>query len=170
MPLFNPYLLQFSYPKNPKMLNSILKTLLKVQPRYSHSSCESATPCRGTSASASASYKQDPPPLLVDFTAKTNCSHFILTGFMIGVISSLKTRISYCPLFMNIVYCLSIVNTPTEGIVECTKVVSWWTLVVVFIMPTVHFSLYFHIIPLGSIVLFHFVSCLYFHFVCFYSV
>ena len=35
-------------------------------------------------------------------------------------------------------------------------------------MPIVHFSLYCHIIPLGSTVLFHFVSCLYFHFVCFY--
>lgn len=108
MPVFNPYLIEFSYPKNLKMLNSIRKTLLKVQPHYSHSSCESATTSRGTSASAS--YKQHPPPLLVDFTAKTNCSHFILTGFMIGVTSSLKTRISYCLLFMNIAYYLSIVN------------------------------------------------------------
>lgn len=53
---------------------------------------------------------RNPPPLLWEFIAKANCSHFILTGFIIGMISSLKKRISYCLLFMNIAYYLSIVN------------------------------------------------------------
>ena len=40
---------ELSYPKNPKMCDPILVTLLKMQPHSSHSSRENGTPSRGTS-------------------------------------------------------------------------------------------------------------------------
>ena len=50
----------FSYPKNPKMCDPILVTLLKMQPHSSQSRRENATPSSGTSPLAS--YKGVPPP------------------------------------------------------------------------------------------------------------
>ena len=47
-------------PKNPKMCDPILVTLLKMQPRYSQSSRESVTPSSRTSPLAS--YKEVPSP------------------------------------------------------------------------------------------------------------
>ena len=47
---------ELSYPKNPKMCDPILVTLLKMRPHSSHSSRENATPSRGTSPLAS--YKE----------------------------------------------------------------------------------------------------------------
>ena len=47
-------------PKNAKMSDPIQVTLLKMQPRYSQSSCENATPSSGTSPLAS--YNYPPPP------------------------------------------------------------------------------------------------------------
>ena len=58
--ILNPYLIEFSYPKNPKMCDPILVTLLKMQPYSSQSSRENATPSSGTSPLAS--YKEVPPP------------------------------------------------------------------------------------------------------------
>ena len=51
---------QLSYPKNPKMCDPILVTLLKMQRHYSQSSRENETPSSGTSPLAS--YKEVPPP------------------------------------------------------------------------------------------------------------
>ena len=50
---------QLSYPKNPKMCDPILVTLLKMQPHYSQSSRENATPSSGTSPLAL--YTEVPP-------------------------------------------------------------------------------------------------------------
>ena len=47
-------------PKNPKMCDPILVTLLKMRPHYSQSSRENATPSSGTSPLAS--YKEEPHP------------------------------------------------------------------------------------------------------------
>ena len=47
-------------PKNPKMCDPILVTLLKMRPHYSQSSRENATPSSGTFPLAS--YKEVPPP------------------------------------------------------------------------------------------------------------
>ena len=47
-------------PKNPKMCDPILVTLLKMRPHYSQSSRENATPSSGTSPLAS--YKKVAPP------------------------------------------------------------------------------------------------------------
>ena len=47
-------------PKNPKMCDPIVVTLLKMQPRYSQSSRESVTPSSRTSPLAS--YKEVPSP------------------------------------------------------------------------------------------------------------
>ena len=47
-------------PKNPKMCDPILVTLLKMRPHYSQSSRENATPSGGTSPLAS--YKEVTPP------------------------------------------------------------------------------------------------------------
>ena len=49
-------------PKNPKMCDPILVTLLKMRPHYSQSSRENATPSSGTSPVAS--YKEVPSSLL----------------------------------------------------------------------------------------------------------
>ena len=46
-------------PKNPKMYDPMLVTLLKMQPHYSQSSCENATPSSSTSPLAS--YRKYPP-------------------------------------------------------------------------------------------------------------
>ena len=52
--------IKFFYPKNPKMYDpEILVTLLKMQPHYSQSSRENATPSSGTFLVAS--YKEVPP-------------------------------------------------------------------------------------------------------------
>ena len=47
-------------PKNPKMCDPILVTLLKIRPHYGQSSRENATPSSGTSPLAP--YKEAPPP------------------------------------------------------------------------------------------------------------
>ena len=52
----------FSYPKNPKMCNLILETLLKMRPHYSQSSRENPTPSSGTSPLASIKEAPPPPP------------------------------------------------------------------------------------------------------------
>ena len=54
---------ELSYPKNPKMCDPILLTLLKTRPHYSKSSLENATPSSGTSPSAS--YKEVTPGSVV---------------------------------------------------------------------------------------------------------
>ena len=51
---------KLSYPKNQKICELILVTLLKMQPHYSQSSRENVTPSSGTSPLAS--YKKYPPP------------------------------------------------------------------------------------------------------------
>ena len=52
-PLFfntqTPYFPEYSYPRIPKICDPILVTLLKMQPHYSQSSHENATPSSGTS-------------------------------------------------------------------------------------------------------------------------
>ena len=50
---------ELSYPKNQKMCDPILVTLLKMRPHYSQSSRENATPSSGTSSLAS--YQEVPP-------------------------------------------------------------------------------------------------------------
>ena len=55
LPILNPYL-----PKNPKICNPILVTLLKMRPLYSHSTRENVTPSGGISPLASC--KGVPPP------------------------------------------------------------------------------------------------------------
>ena len=50
----------FLIPQIPKMCDPILVTVLKMQPHYSQSSRENATPSSGTSPVAS--YKEVPPP------------------------------------------------------------------------------------------------------------
>ena len=51
-------------PKNPKMCDPILVTLLKMRPHYSQSSRENATPSSGTSPLASDKEVTSPPPPL----------------------------------------------------------------------------------------------------------
>ena len=51
---------ELSYPKNQKMCDPILVTLLKMRPHYSQSSRDNGTPSSGTSPLAS--YKEVPPP------------------------------------------------------------------------------------------------------------
>ena len=41
-------ILSLTYPQNPKICDPILVTLLKMQPHYSQSSCENATPSSST--------------------------------------------------------------------------------------------------------------------------
>ena len=50
---------ELSYPKNQKMWDPILVTLLKMPPHYSQSSHENATPSSGTAPLAS--YEEVPP-------------------------------------------------------------------------------------------------------------
>ena len=54
-------------PKNPKMCNPKLVTLLKMRPHYSQSSRENATPSNGTSPLASHEEVPPPPPATFDF-------------------------------------------------------------------------------------------------------
>ena len=56
---------ELSYPKNQKMCDPILVTLLKMRPHYSQSSCENATSSGGTSQLAS--YKEVPKALYFNF-------------------------------------------------------------------------------------------------------
>ena len=51
-----------TYPKNLKICDPILVTLLKTRPHYCHSSRENATPSRGTSPIASCKRVPPPPP------------------------------------------------------------------------------------------------------------
>ena len=51
---------ELSDPKNPKLCDPILVTLLKMQPHCSQSSLENVNPSSG--ASPLASYKEVPPP------------------------------------------------------------------------------------------------------------
>ena len=59
-PLANRKYEELSYPKNPKMCDPILVTLLEVRPYYSQSSRENVTPSSDTSLLAS--YKAVPSP------------------------------------------------------------------------------------------------------------
>ena len=56
---------QLSYPKNAKMCDPILVTLLKMQPHYSQSGRENATSSTGTSPLAS--YKEVRPKTIISF-------------------------------------------------------------------------------------------------------
>ena len=67
-------------PKNLKMCDSILASLLKMQPHYSQSSRENATPSRGTSPLASC--KEEPPRVL--FVPKRQKPVAWVAGFSIG--------------------------------------------------------------------------------------
>ena len=89
--ILNPYLIEFSYPKNPKMCDPILVTLLKMQPHSSQSSRENATPSSGTSPLAS--YKEVPPPRENDpSNVKTGLKHIIC----FGLIYMQKMRCNLC--------------------------------------------------------------------------
>ena len=65
---------ELSYPQNPKMCDPIQVTMLKIQPRYSQTSCENATPSSDTSPLASNKEVQPPPPpgQNLDLTKKRN--------------------------------------------------------------------------------------------------
>ena len=52
---------ELSYPKNQKMCDPILVTLLKIRPHYSQSSRENATPSSGTSPLAAIRKYPSPP-------------------------------------------------------------------------------------------------------------
>ena len=58
-------------PKNPKMCDPILVTLLKMRPHYSQSSRENATPSSGTSPLASYKEVRTPPPELQQWNRTT---------------------------------------------------------------------------------------------------
>ena len=58
-PFVNGKYEELFHPKNPKMCDPILVTLLKMRPHYSQSSRENATPSSGTSPLAS--HKEVPP-------------------------------------------------------------------------------------------------------------
>jgi len=58
-------------PKNPKMCDPIVVTLLKMRPHYSQSSRKNATPSSSTSPLAS--YKAVPPPLPPPPGKKQSC-------------------------------------------------------------------------------------------------
>ena len=57
---------ELSYPKNPKMCDPILVTLLKMRPHYSQYSRENATPSSGTSPLASYKEVSTYPGVLVN--------------------------------------------------------------------------------------------------------
>ena len=61
-----------SYPKNQKMCDPILVTVLKMRPHYSQSSCENATPSSGTFPLAS--YKEVPLPPALRCHCNAHCS------------------------------------------------------------------------------------------------
>ena len=56
---------ELSYPKNQKMCDPILVTLLKMRPHYSQSTRENATPSSGTSPLASYKEIKITPGILV---------------------------------------------------------------------------------------------------------
>ena len=56
---------ELSYPKNQKMCDPVLVTLLKMRPHYSQSSRENATPSSGTSPLAS--YKEVTLPGFLEY-------------------------------------------------------------------------------------------------------
>ena len=66
---------ELSYTKNQKMCDPILVTLLKVRPRYSHSSHENATPSSATSLSASYEKVLPPPPPRIGCLPFTQYNH-----------------------------------------------------------------------------------------------
>ena len=65
---------ELSYPQNPKMCDPIQVTLLKIQPRYSQTSCENATPSSDTSPLASNKEVHPPPGTEHRFNEKTKSS------------------------------------------------------------------------------------------------
>ena len=67
---------ELSYPKNPKMCDPILVTLLKMRAHYSQSSRENATPSSGTSPLAS--YKEVSPPGLSPFISKPTTYSYVM--------------------------------------------------------------------------------------------
>ena len=72
--ILNSYLIEFSYPKNPKMCDPIPVTLLKMQPILVNRVVKNATPSSGTSPFAS--YKEVPPPPPGQCTfKKSGCLH-----------------------------------------------------------------------------------------------
>ena len=79
-------------PKNQKMFDSILVTLLKMRPHYSQSSLENATPSSGTFPLAS--YKAVPPPppgQIVDFSGeKVAYQTIVLCGHITSELSVLN--------------------------------------------------------------------------------
>ena len=93
--ILNPYLIEFSYPKNPKMCDPILVTPLKIQPHSSQSSRENATPSSGTSPLAS--YKEvtppPPPPPGMRCNAKVD-----VHGLLVVLRGCQSTR--KCPVFL----------------------------------------------------------------------
>ena len=60
---------ELSYPKNPKMCDPFLVTLLKMRPHYSQSRRENPTPSSGTSPLVSCK-EVSPPPGLSPFISK----------------------------------------------------------------------------------------------------
>ena len=67
---------ELSYPQSQKMCDPILVTLLKMQPHYSQSSRENATPSSGTSPLAS--YKEVPPPPRDFYHIKRKTAVFVI--------------------------------------------------------------------------------------------
>ena len=100
---------QLSYPKNPKMCDPILVTLLKMQPHYSQSSRENATPSSFTSLLAS--YKELSAPqnyylfwidhLVVksSFKGRTEAFSFYIIGEMFRTNELLWIRLAFAYLF-----------------------------------------------------------------------
>ena len=92
-------------PKNPKMCDPILVTLLKMRPHYSQSSRENVTPSSGTSSLAS--YKEVHPPVVYHLTLAKFCGtsissytlHFCSAGAKVQVTAQLinyqATQISH---------------------------------------------------------------------------
>ena len=87
--ILNPYLIEFSYPKIPKMCDPILVTLLKMQPHSSQSSRENATPSSGTSPLAS--YKGVPPARVIIEKSRL---YFLVCSFITGLSSEWKLTIN----------------------------------------------------------------------------
>ena len=69
---------QLSYPKNPKMCDPILVTLLKMQPHYSQSSRENATPSSGTSPLASHKEVPRAAPKLLSLLNRSSCCKVVV--------------------------------------------------------------------------------------------
>ena len=80
----NPYLIKFSHPKNPKICNPILVTLLKMRPHSSQSSRENATPSSSTSPLAS--YKEVTPPGCLPIYPDTSHSFTVIVSLQAPVL------------------------------------------------------------------------------------